>query len=84
MATPLGTFRSKLCYLFFIAKQYLSYCFPCCGHVEFIKFYFYFFALFTVLACIVIHVYIYILDMDLRPSHITHLIFKICMISTLR
>jgi len=36
-----------------------------------------FFALFIVLACISIHVYhAYILDMDLRPSHIIHLIFK--------
>ena len=36
-----------------------------------------FFTLFTILACIAIHVYhAYILDMDLRPLHITHLIFN--------
>ena len=45
----------------------------------FIKFYLFIFALFIVLACIVIHVYhAYILDMDLRPSPITHLIFNTC------
>jgi hypothetical protein len=43
------------------------------------------FCSFTALTCIVIHVYhAYILDIDLRPSHITRIIFKIRMISTLR
>jgi len=84
MATPLGTLRLSfaIC-LFFVAKLYLSHCFlsPCCGYVEFIKFYLFIylfiFALFTVLACIVFHVYhAYILDMNLWSSCITYLIFK--------
>jgi hypothetical protein len=39
--------------------------------------YLFIFALFTVLACIVFHVHhAYILDMNLRASRITYLIFK--------
>jgi len=40
-------------------------------------FYLFIFSLFTVLACVVFHVYhAYILDMNLRSSRITYLIFK--------
>jgi hypothetical protein len=84
MTTPLGTLGLSFAIFLFIVKQYLAYCFfsfsPCCGYVVFIKFYF--FTLFTVLACIVIHFYHgYLLDMDRRLSHITHLIFNTCGIN---
>jgi len=73
MTTPLGTLGLSFANCLFIVKQYLSYFFfpPCCVYQVL------FFAFFTILARIVIHVYhAYILDMDLRPSHITHLIFN--------
>jgi hypothetical protein len=66
MTTPLGTMGLSFVICLFIAKQYFSYCFLYCHYVVFIKVFFIFFALFNVLACIVIHVYFaYILDLDL-------------------
>jgi hypothetical protein len=85
MATRLGILGLSFAICLFITKKYLSYrCFfllvVMLSLSSFICFY-----SFYCLTCIVIHVYhAYILDMDLRPSHITHLIFKIRMISTLR
>jgi hypothetical protein len=64
MTTPLGTFRTKLLQLVFLLLNHS------CHIVFFIvamlclsSFYFLFFAFFTVLACIIIHVYLaYILE----------------------
>ena len=86
MTTPLGILGLSfaICF-FFIAKLYLSYCFLFLLVVAMLSLSsFIYFALFTILACIVFRVYhAYILDMDLRFSRITYLIL-ICVISTLR
>jgi hypothetical protein len=72
-----------LLFFLFIAKLYLSYCFfllvvAMLSLSSFI--YLFIFTLFTVLACIVFRVY-HALDMDLRFSPITYLIFNTCGIN---
>ena len=85
METPLGILGLSFAMCLFIAKQYLSYCFLFLLVVAMLSLSsFIYFALFTILACIVFHVYhAYILDMDLRFSRITYPIL-IRVISTLR
>ena len=85
ITTPLGNLGLSFAICLFIAKQYFSYRFFSFLMVMLSLSSFICFCSFTALTCIVIHVYhAYILDIDLRPSHITCIIFKIRMISTLR